>query len=97
MRLFYELNENLNAYKQGFEKNKVLSDEFSSQLVQKNGEKFEFSPKEAYDFRQWEQYDVIEFEKSTKVDRVKDIIPQIHIPKYIIDDISNDKNPELNL
>ena len=40
MRLFYELNENLNAYKQGFEKNKVLSDEFSSQLVQKNGEKF---------------------------------------------------------
>ena len=51
MRLFYELNENLNAYKQGFEKNKVLSDEFSSQLVQKNGEKFEFSSKEAYDFR----------------------------------------------
>jgi hypothetical protein len=75
MRLFYELNENLNAYKQGFEKNKVLSDEFSSQLVQKNGEKFEFSAKEAFDFRQWEQYDFIEFEKSSKVNRAKDIIP----------------------
>ena len=51
MRLFFELNDNLNAYKQSFEKERMLSDEYSNQLVHKNGEKFTVSPRHENDFR----------------------------------------------
>ena len=52
MRLFYELNDNLKAYKQGFEKERVLSDEYKQNpIMHKNGEKFEFSSVDQFDFR----------------------------------------------
>lgn len=33
MRLFYELNQNLNAYKQSFEKEKVIQDDEARHLI----------------------------------------------------------------
>lgn len=109
MRLFYELNDNLKAYKQGFEKERVLSDEYKQNpIMHKNGEKFEFSSVDQFDFRQWEQYDIIQFDTTGNYEKsvggynksqnneVNEISFE-HIPEYIVDDVSTDKNPDLNI
>lgn len=59
IRLFYDLNDNLNGYRQPFCDEKLVEAKVPY-LKHLNGEKFELSPPEAYNFRNWEQWDIIE-------------------------------------
>ena len=61
IRLFYDLNDNLNAYRQPFDEEKTVESKVPW-IKHKNGEKFEFSPPEQYNYRQWEQHDALDFQ-----------------------------------
>lgn len=90
MRLFFELNENLNAYKKPFERQKSIKHNFSVPLNHLNGEKCQWSPRHEHDFRQWEQYDVLAIERQDGSD---DYIQHVHLPLYIAADVSSELNP----
>ena len=64
IRLFYDLNDNLTAYRNPFMDEKLVEAKMPF-LKHLNGEKFEMSPPETYNFRQWEQWDVIEIKPMT--------------------------------
>lgn len=65
--------------------------------MQKNGEKFEISPQHECDYRQWEQYDVLFFEKQASSATRESFIAEMHVPKYIAADVISDLNPELGI
>ena len=97
MRLFVELNDNLLAYSESFQKQKLINKGISQQHVHHNGEKYTISPANAFDYRQWEQFDILEFEDqahqpSSKPD--KRAIPQEYLPSYIREDVAQQ---ELNI
>ncbi len=58
LKLFHDLNENLNAYKQNFEKEKIIKNKQEDinkfKIIHKNGEKFVYSHPTQHDYKQWE-------------------------------------------
>lgn len=99
VRLFYDLNDNLNAYRQGFADEKTMASSVPW-LKHKNGEKFEISPPDQYNYRQWEQYDTLDFQPMPHINlpaSQPDCIELAQIPGYIRNDVCSKANPELNL
>ena len=102
IRLFYDLNDNLTAYKQAFVDEKLIQAKVPW-LKHLNGEKFEISPPETHNFKQWEQWDVIELQPQMHVDLQNpnqappNEIDIALVPGYIRHDLCSISSPELNL
>jgi len=101
IRLFFDLSDNLNAYRKNFSEEKTINNKRAKYLKQVNGEKFNVSPPDQLNYREWEQYDLIDVQAQPHIDlqaqNLPDGIEMALIPGYIRDDISLEKNPELNL
>ena len=90
--LFWDLHSNLSGRKEPVTKEALVRGATLDVPGHRNGEKYERSHE--YDFRQWEQWDAVEFPEGPNARKEIDLAA---LPAYITDDIRPDKNPELNL